>query len=197
MRQAVGHTEWFVRTGGEDMALSAYFEYGVTLRPMNKVVKENVTKYIWIVLRPEEPLTDKEIALAGEIALVLKDQNEAYKLRVRAQRDRLLSWLPIGEARREKLRQKYPITGYDWVGLWSGRRACDHFTCTGVFQEAWWRIGRRMEWLGSGILGWGTGFGDPLSADELLEQPKLFRLLTVDDEAAFKAAQAAAQPASA
>jgi hypothetical protein len=196
MRQAVGHTEWYVEVEGQAMALSSYFENGVTLRPMNKVVKDNVTRYIWIALRPQEPLTAKEIARAGDQAVLLLEQNEKYRIRMRAKRDRILSWLPVSESIREKLKKRYPITGYDWVGLWSGRRACDHFTCTGVFQEAWWRIGRNMEWLGSGLFGLGTGFGDPLSADELLDQPNLFRLLTLDDEAAFKQEQAAAPPAS-
>jgi hypothetical protein len=180
---SVGHVEWIIRVDGQQMLLGSLGKGGVVIRPVHKIVKPEAKHYAWIVLRPDEPLTECEIARAAQRGLLLAEKNEQYKLRVRAKRDLLLQKLPIGESAREWLRNLVPISGYGWVDVLLGITPSDHFSCGGLLRQTWAATGRPLKWKKNPMLGLFIGPG----VDHILDRRLPFRLLTLNDRAAFLA----------
>jgi hypothetical protein len=181
-RQSVGHAEQVILVNGQKKLISSWMGKGAVLNAMERVVKPG--EHHWVALRPVVPWTADQNRLAELLSLSMLRENAQYIEKTRAKRDRILGNLVMPNSLRERLRNYFSITGYDWVGLYSGRRACDNWTCVGMVMELWWRMGLRMRWLGTGLLGLGTGLLDPLKADRLLDEPAL-RLLTAADKAEF------------
>jgi hypothetical protein len=190
---AVGHSEWYVRVKGNGMLLSAYFGSGVNLFPATKLIKDNAVNYSWVVRRPVE-FSDDDVVRAEKGAVQVKADNETYKFLTRCYRDFILDELPLPEFGRNALRKLFPITGYGWATFLFGcLRARDHFTCAGSYQEVLERIGKPVKWPPVGVIGLGIGPG----ADNSLDDSSVFRLLTVDDEVAFFAAEAGSNTSAA
>jgi hypothetical protein len=88
-------------------------------------------------------------------------QNAAYVERLKAQRLRYPTWL------RGYLDKKFPVTGYDWLGRYTGRRAPDHWTCNVVYLEVVRRSGVEVVRLGHGAAGMRTGWFDIPNTEDL------------------------------
>ena len=89
---------------------------------------------------------------------------------------------------RQWLLKKYLPTGYDWLGLYTGRRFANRWTCMGACLEVLEKVGMKTRPYGTGLLGLGTGLFNPLMPVRFLSEPS-YSLLTIADEAADAAGQ--------
>ena len=106
-------------------------------------------------------------------------ENQVFITRTKARRARMPGWLS------SFLDRKFPATGYDWVGAYSGRIARDRWTCTGIHLTLMRRCGIATPRLGVGIFGFGTGLFDILNTEDLASDRGL-RYLTLADKAAYE-----------
>jgi hypothetical protein len=187
IHQAVGHGEIVVMCGGKIMSFSAYMADGTVLNPLEQVATGEARNGHYIVMRQLVPWTAEELALTEKLVYVMLAENKAWIAKTRAFRDALCDRLHLPAWLKARVQKRFPITGYDWIGLFMGRRACDHWTCIAAVTELTWRMGRVMRWLGTGLLGLGTGLLDPIAPARFLSEPSL-RLLKVEDKRAFAAA---------
>jgi hypothetical protein len=188
IHEAVGHGEIVVRCGGKIMSFSAYMPDGTVLNPLEQVTAgEARSNGHYIVMRQRVPWTEEELLLTEKLVYVMLAENKAWIAKTRAFRDALCDRMHLPARLKAWVQKKFPITGYDWIGLFMGRRACDHWTCIAAVTELTWRMGRVMRWLGTGLLGLGTGLLDPIAPARFLSEPSL-QLLTVTDKQAFEAA---------
>lgn len=183
--EPVSHAEVVLRNPetGELECLSSYFRCGVIFSALAKIchIYSKPGKH-YIALAPLEELTDQDIDNAYWVAKRMQRENEDYKRRATAHRDRILNHLPMPSSLREWLRAHMQITGYSFLGLFIGRRASDHWTCIGSVIELYHRCGIRTGIYGEGFFGLGTGIGDPIDPTKLLKD-KAFRILTEDEVA--------------
>jgi hypothetical protein len=187
LRETVGHGEVAVKMpDGTVYLLSSYMEKGTVLQEASRVAGSLASKGHYIVLRLNATLTDDQKAMIPHLVKVLLAQNEAWRCQAQAGRDRLIDRLPLPASWKEKLRAKFRVTGYDWVGLFAGQRHTDHWTCVGVCLEFYHRLGVKTNDYGTGLLGLGTGLLDPIMPVRFLSDPA-FRLLTEDDKREFEA----------
>jgi len=186
IHEAIGHGEIVVRHGGKMMSFSAYMEDGTVLNPIEQVATGDARQGHYIVMRQRVPWTEEELLLTEKLVDVMLAENKAWIAKTRAFRDNLCDRLHLPAWLKARVQKRFPITGYDWIGLFMGRRACDHWTCIAAVTELVWRMGRVMRWLGTGLLGLGTGLLDPIAPARFLSEPSL-RLLTVEDDQASDA----------
>jgi hypothetical protein len=188
--EPVSHAELVVRApDGKMMAFSSYFRCGATINPLSKIchIYSKPGKH-YIVLRPTVEISPEQHALAYPLSQIMLQQNEQYRQRARATRDRILNALPLPRRLREWLRAKFPVTGYSFLGLFIGRRAPDHWTCIGSAVELYSRLGISLRFYREGLLGLGTGIADPIQPVKFLDDPSL-HLLNEDDLRAWQAQQ--------
>lgn len=187
LHETVGHGEVAVKMpDGTVYLLSSYMEKGTVLQEAARVANSLARKGHYIVLRLNAKLTADQQAMVPHLVKVLLAQNNAWRTQAQARRDRQINALPLPKAWKEKLRTKFRVTGYDWVGLFAGQRHTDHWTCVGVCLEFYHRLGIKTNDYGTGLLGLGTGLLDPIMPVRFLNDPA-FRLLTEDDKRAFEA----------
>jgi len=186
IHEAVGHGEIVVSIGGKPMSFSAYMADGAVLNPLEQVAAgEARSGGHYIVMRQRVPWTEEELLLTEKLVFSMLRENKEWIASTRATRDAICDWLHLSAGLKARVQKKFPITGYSWIGLYMGNRACDHWTCIAAVTELVWRMGRKMRWLGTGLLGLGTGLLDPIAPARFLSEPSL-RLLTVDDKQAFE-----------
>lgn len=209
-RNTVGHMELVLKRetpGGKTqyIAFSAYMEKGVVMHTLRALCKTEAKASHYIALRPRTPLTDKQNRDAVRIADEMKEINKQWTESETIRRTALIDkWLPaslatktlIGKpagALRGWLFAKYLPTGYDWLGMYTGKRNQKRWTCMGACLEVLDRVGVKTLPHGTGLLGLGTGLLNPLMPIRFLTEPS-YRLLTDEDEKAFAEAQSAAKP---
>lgn len=179
LHESVGHGELVLRIGGKMIAFSSYMEQGCVINPLETVASENSSHGHYIALRPRQAWDEGDIELGEQLALRMHEQNQEYIARTRALRDKIIGHLPLPKSAKDRIKGKLPITGYDWFGLFTGRRAPDNWTCIGACMELLWRIGKPTRWYGTGLLGLGTGLLDPIMPDRFITDPA-FELITED-----------------
>ncbi len=208
-RNTVGHMELVLKRetpGGKTqyIAFSAYMEKGVVIHTLRALCKTEAKASHYIALRPRTPLTDKQNREAVRIADEMKEINKQWTESETIRRTALIDkWLPaslatksligIGKlagALRGWLFKKYMPTGYDWLGMYTGKRMQKRWTCMGACLEVLDRVGVKTLPHGTGFLGLGTGLLNPLMPIRFLTEPS-YRLLTDEDEKAFAATQPA------
>ena len=188
LHESVGHGEIVLRMlDGVMMAFSSYMEKGTIFNPLQDVADQKTTRGHYIVMRPVQKWTDDESDLAARVALKMLEQNKRYIAQTTADRSELIGKLPVPGFVKRFLLGKLKVTGYDWLGLFTGRRAPDRWTCIGACMELCWRVGINIRWYGTGLLGLGTGLLDPIMPDRFLTDPA-FRLITEDEVKAWEAA---------
>ncbi len=186
LHESVGHGEVVMRgENGEMLSFSSYMERGCVSNPLEAVAGVEQNHGHFVVMRLVKPLTDEQIKLATELMKVMLKQNVDYRLYASAHRERVISKLWLPSFAKNVLRKKLKVTGYDWMGLLTGRLAADRWTCIGACLELFWRLGIKTNQYGTGLLGLGTGLLDPIMPVRFLADPA-FQILTVKDQAEFE-----------
>lgn len=191
MRQSVGHTEICIPYEGRLVLFSSWFETGACINEVARICKPSDRNH-YIVRRPVTPWTLTQLIAAEAVANVMLEQNRAAAERIRLRRERMPRMIC------DFFNRKWAPTGYDWKGIYNGKRRFDRWTCSGIFLEVCWRIGVDIgnEQLGAGIAGLNTGWLDPLNAEDL-RGLKTWRTLTHSDRALFECEQRAAEQCAA
>ncbi|HEY9778365.1 MAG TPA: hypothetical protein V6C81_31675 [Planktothrix sp.] len=193
--ESVGHGEIVVQRPKAELTLfSSYMDRGTTIDDAHQTLQSQAAGGIYIACTPLEPWTDADNQLAWDIANAMLRENIAWKDGHNAWWSKTIEKLPVPKGLKPWLLKKTHATGYDWLGLYFGRRMCNRWTCIAACQELIWRMGRKMRWLGTGMLGLGTGILDPIMPDRFIAEPS-YRLLTLADKVAYEARIATANGA--
>jgi hypothetical protein len=187
LRQSTGHTENVVPFNGRLQLFSSWFETGPCINEVSRICKPSDRNH-YVVLRRREPLTADQLQRMEQSAKDMLAENQVFIARTKASRARMPGWLA------RFLDCKFPATGYDWVGAYSGRIASDRWTCTGVHLTLMRRCGIATPRLGVGLFGLGTGLFDILNTEDLASDRGL-RYLTLADKAAYEQRQATQEQA--
>ncbi len=184
LREAVGHGEVAVRMeDGELYLLSSYMEAGTVFEKARVVTDKLLRNNHYVVLRPTGSFDQDQRRATPHLTRILIEQNRLYKEKAQEKRTRFVNALPLPRSLKSWLIKKYPVTGYDWTGLLIGQTHRDHWTCVGLCLELYHRLGYKTNQYGTGLLGLGTGFFDPIMPVRFLADPA-FRILKVEDERA-------------
>lgn len=178
MKQSTGHTENVIPFDGRLQLFSSWFETGPCINDVSRICKPSDRNH-YVVLRRRVPLTGDQMANMEREARAMLEENKAFTARLKASRARMPRFLA------NFLDRKFPATGYDWVGAYSGRLAKDRWTCTGVHLTLMKRCNIPTPRLGVGIFGFGTGLFDILNTEDLASDRGL-RYLTVADKAEYE-----------
>ena len=187
LHESVGHGELVVRGhNGEMLSFSSYMERGCVLNPLADVAGAKQNHGFFVVLRLRQPFSEKQSSLALDLVDVMLQQNIDWRAQETARRAWLLNapWLP------KAIKSRLKVTGYDWMGLLTGRRAANRWTCIGACLELYWRLGITVKQYGTGLLGLGTGLFDPIMPVRFLNDPA-FRILTEQDKQDYESKAAA------
>ncbi|MDR3613647.1 MAG: hypothetical protein P4L53_08770 [Candidatus Obscuribacterales bacterium] len=184
LHESVGHSETVVLApDGSHVLFSSYMDRGLVFDPISTLAAEE----IYVVVRQTVPFTPVKLALEYPLASIMIGQSAGWAEKAKAARDerlRKFAWI-LPQSFSTWLNRKFPITGYDWVGMFSGRIAPDHWICITSNLELFHRLGVATKQYGVGLLGFGTGLFDPTQPVRVLNDPA-FRLLTLADKAAFE-----------
>jgi len=193
VHESVGHGEVAIRLKDGTMgAFSSYMKKGTVINPLGWLTSAWLRRgEHYVILRLSEPLADERAKQMTALAEVMWAENESWRARINARRARIINWLPLPRSWRSWLAERTRATGYDWLGLFIGARAGDHWTCIGACLELYRRLGIKTHRYGTGLLGLGTGLFDPIMPVRFLADPA-FRLLTDKDREAFEVSQTAA-----
>jgi hypothetical protein len=197
-RNTVGHMELVLkRVDGEKetlMAFSSYMESGVVFHSLRALCKAEAKTSHYIALRPLVPMSVEQNGEALRIAEEMMAVNHAWRECETERRTGLVEkYLPASfdgaflvggcmPVLRQWVLKKYLPTGYDWLGLYTGRRFVNRWTCMGACLEVLEKVGMKTRPYGTGLLGLGTGLFNPLMPVRFLSEPS-YRLLTIADEA--------------
>lgn len=166
LRQGVAHTECVIPWEGKLMLFSSWFEEGAFLNDVKRILKPN-PKYPNYLLQRRPPLNAEQIELMEYVVRAMRAQNLAYRERLRARRERMPTWL------KNFMDKQFPITGYDWLGRYTGRRAPDRWTCNVAYLEVMRRTCVDVVRLGHGAAGLRTGWFDFPNTEDLRADPAL------------------------
>jgi hypothetical protein len=178
LHQSTGHTENVIPFDGRLQLFSSWFETGPCINEVSRICKPSDRNH-YVVLRRREPLTSDQMVRMEQAAKDMLQENKGFIARLKASRARMPRFLA------NFLDRKFPATGYDWVGAYSGRLAKDRWTCTGVHLTLMRRVGISTPRLGVGIFGLGTGLFDILNTEDLAQDRGL-RYLTLADKAEYE-----------
>jgi len=193
LHESVGHGEVVVlQEDGKLMAFSSYMEHGTVFNRVEVLTRKPESRGHYVVMRLVHPLTPEELELMPKLCRVMLKENDRWREEARATRDKVLGYLPLPRFAKTWIKSRLTVTGYDWFGLFTGRRAASHWTCIGACLELYARLGVKTNRYGTGLLGLGTGMLDPIMPVRFLSDPA-FKLLTEEDK---KALQGSNQPAA-
>ncbi len=189
LHESLGHGELVVRMAdGKLYCLTSYMEKGAVLTRMEAITRALQKNWYYVVLRLNTKLTADQKAAIPPLANIMVQQNKRYRVLTQAYRTRFIQGLPLlPKGAKRWLINKFKVTGYDWIGLFTGKLSTDRWTCIGLCLEFLHRLGVETKHYGTGLLGLGTGMLDPIMPVRFLADPA-FKLLTVDDQAALQAA---------
>lgn len=166
LRQGVAHTECVIPWEGKLMLFSSWFEEGAFLNDVARILKPD-PKYPNYLLQRRPPLSAEQIELMEYVVRAMRMQNAQYKERVNKGRERMPTWL------KRYMDKKFPVTGYDWLGRYTGRRAPDRWTCNVAYLEVMRRSCVDVVRLGQGAAGLRTGWFDFPNTEDLRGDPAL------------------------
>jgi len=160
LHQGVAHTETVIPWEGRTMLFSSWFENGAFLNEVPRILKPD-PKYPNYLLQRRPAIRADQVELMEYVVRSMIAQNAAYVEKLKAQRLGYPAFL------RNYLDRKFPVTGYDWLGRYTGRRAPDHWTCNVVYLEVMRRSGVEVVRLGHGAAGLRTGWFDIPNTEDL------------------------------
>lgn len=181
LRESVGHSELVVRMADGSMrSFSSYMGRGTVLHPLDRVTSGIRGRGHYLALRPRSGLTDDQVRRVAEIAIDMLEANASWRARTNQRRRRVIRRLPLPRSWKRRLVRALKTDGYDWFGLFMGRRARNRWTCIGACLELYVRLDVKTASYGTGLLGFGTSLLDPIMPVRLLGDPA-FRLLSIED----------------
>jgi hypothetical protein len=182
LRESVGHAEMVIEIPDNSMkAFSSYMANGIVLNSLSETASNTLKQGHYIVLRLKQPFTDEQIKQSAQIAYQMQKENQEWKDKRNERRKKFISILPLPLVCKQKLISLFYASGYDWLGLFMGRLAKQHWTCIGACLELYRRLGIRTKDYGTGIFGLGSGLLDPIMPVRFLDDPT-FQLLTKNDK---------------
>ncbi len=175
LHDSVGHGEVVFR--GADGVLhtfTSYMERGALRHSLESIIgslrKRNIH---YIVLRLRTPLTAEQIEKGEGVADSLIAINAAWIESTNKWRESVINKLWLPASWKTWLIAKTHATGYDWCGLFLGFLASNRWTCVGGCLLWYHLLGVKMRKYGTGLLGLGTGFLDPIMPIRFLADPNL------------------------
>jgi hypothetical protein len=162
---------------------------GTVLNPLDEVASATLEHGHYIVLRLKEPLSKERTARAALIAQEMVQETVEWRDRVNDARAQFFDALPLPIEMRKALIKRFKASGYDWLGLFMGRLAPDHWTCIAACLELYRRLGIKTNRYGTGLLGFGTTLFDPIMPVRFLSDPA-FKMLTDSDRDAVESPSA-------
>jgi hypothetical protein len=181
LHEAVGHAEMVLTlSDGEKVLFSSYMDKGTRIHPLEDLTGPSYKGH-YVALKLKEPWTEAQKAEATKIAQSMVEVNRAWAAKENVKLDHVLKLLPLPEPAKLKLKKVFNVTGYDWFGTFMGRVAKEHWTCIGACIELYRRMGVPLNYYGTGLLGFGTTFFDPILPVRFLSDPALV-LVTKSDE---------------
>lgn len=186
LHEGVGHGEMVIEEpNGEMKSFSSYMKDGLVLNPLDAIARSSAESGYYIILRMKTPWTKEQRDKAAEIAHQMLLENAHWRDATNARRTKLINSLPLSQSMKEWLLTHTRASGYDWLGLFFGRLAKEHWTCIGACLELYRRLGIKTNQYGTGLLGLGSTIFDPIMPVRFLSDPAL-QMLSLDDKAAFE-----------
>ena len=175
-------------------SFSSYMGTGAIINKLEDIANPARESGLYIVLRPNKTLSEAQKACGYPLAVTMCDDNALWRHLMQTRVNWCFDHLPFNKTPfMLKLRQKCHVSGYDWLGLITGRVPTDHWICIVAALEHSRRRSIKTARYGLGLLGLGTGWFDATNPDYVLSDPN-YRLLTVADQKIWKAKK---QPAMA
>ncbi len=196
LKNSVGHGEVTVvdysTSPGTLYSFSSYMGTGAIINKLTDIANPERESGLYIVLRPRSPLSLAQKLSGYPLAQSMCEENVAWRDKTQARVDWWFDHLPFKQtAFMLKLRQKCHVSGYDWLGLITGRVPNDHWICIVAALEHSRRRAIKTARYGLGALGLGTGWFDATNPDYVLSDPH-YRLLTTADQKNWAAKKSAA-----
>lgn len=186
LHESVGHGEMVIEEPNGDMkSFSSYMKDGLVLNPLNEIARASAESGYYIILRLNTAWTIEQKDQAAAIAHEMLVENARWRDARNAKRTRFICDLPLPQSTKDWLLVKTKASGYDWLGLFFGRLAKEHWTCIGACLELYRRLGIKTNQYGTGLLGLGSTIFDPIMPVRFLSDPAL-RMLSLEDKAAFE-----------
>lgn len=185
LHESVGHGEMVVEEpDGEMKSFSSYMKDGLVLNPLNAITHSSAVTGYYIILRLRTPWTKEQKDRAAAIAHEMLLENAHWRDARNARRTKFIESLPLPKSWKDTLLVRTRASGYDWLGLFMGRLAKEHWTCIGACLELYRRLGITTNQYGTGLLGLGSTIFDPIMPVRFLSDPAL-RMLSTDDKKVF------------
>lgn len=185
LHEGVGHGEMVIEEpNGEMKSFSSYMKDGLVLNPLDAIAKSSSESGYYIILRLTKPWTEDEKVKAAAIAHEMLLENAHWRDQTNAKRTKMIQSWPIPKSWKDYLLIHTRASGYDWLGLFMGRLAKEHWTCIGACLELYRRNGTKTNQYGTGLLGLGSTIFDPIMPVRFLNDPAL-RMLSLDDKRKF------------
>ncbi len=186
LHESVGHGEMVIEEPNGDMkSFSSYMKDGLVLNPLNEIARASAESGYYIILRLNTAWTKEQKDQAAAIAHEMLVENAHWRDARNARRTKFICDLPLPQSTRDWLLAKTKASGYDWLGLFFGRLAKEHWTCIGACLELYRRLGIKTNQYGTGLLGLGSTIFDPIMPVRFLSDPAL-RMLSLEDKKVFE-----------
>jgi hypothetical protein len=171
LHESVGHAEMVLeKENGEKVLFSCYMEKGAAIHPLTDLTGESYKGY-YIALKLASPWNDAQKLEALKMAEDMVARNKAWADRETVKVFGIINALPIPKKWKERLQVVLRPTGYDWFGTFMGRVATDRWTCIGACIEVYQQMGVKLNYYGTGLLGFGTTLFDPILPVRFLSDP--------------------------
>jgi hypothetical protein len=192
LHESVGHAEMVLQDpSGQLWLFSSYMAKGACFNPIEDVTgKQFHGYYVGLHLREAWSVEKQQQAfkLASEMVRVNHEWADAENIRVKKR----IEFLPLPRFLKDDLIKLFHSTGYDWFGTFMGRIASDRWTCIGACVELYRRMGVRLNFYGTGLLGFGTTLFDPIIPARFLSDPAFELIQDGEDKEAPNAVPSAA-----
>jgi len=177
LHESVGHAETVLKMpDGKIMLFSSYMYKGSRLHPVEDLTVDDQNRY-YIGLHLAKPWTAEQEKQAVSIAQEMEAANRKWAEEENVRIDKRVDWLPLPVKAKEKLKKFFHTSGYDWLGMFMGRVADNRWTCIGAAVLLYQRMGVKLNYYGTGLLGLGTTLFDPIMPVRFLADPA-FVLIT-------------------
>jgi hypothetical protein len=175
LHDSVGHGEVVFRANdGTLHTFTSYMERGALRHSLESIIRSLRIKNIhYVVLRLRTPLTEEQLAAGEPVADALIAANVEWIKSTNAWRERTINKLWLPASWKAWLVRNTKATGYDWLGLFMGFLASNRWTCVGGCLTWYDLVGVKMRKYGTGLLGLGTGFLNPIMPIRFLSDPNL------------------------
>jgi hypothetical protein len=182
LHESVGHAEMVLQMpDGKKVLFSSYMDKGASIHPLEDLTGPSYKGH-YVALKLKAPWNDEQKAEATRVAQSMVETNHTWADKENVKLDEVIAVLPFPDGWKKKLKTVFKVTGYDWFGTFMGRVAKDRWTCIGACIELYRRMGVPLNYYGTGLLGFGTTFFDPILPVRFLSDPALILITNSSEE---------------